>query len=141
MFRDIKRFLNDKRADMAEAAIVLPAISLLIAALISFGMAAWTANTANNIAQRAARAASVVQGNAGARANAAMQAANQLIPQYRYGTYRASVQGGAGPGDVVVVRVRWTAPNWFKGFGLLFGGLFSQDFDGVATAAFRVEGW
>ena len=137
----LRRFFKDKRGDMAEAAIVLPVLALLIAALLSFGMAAWTANTANNIAQRAARAASVVQGDAGARATLALNTANQLIPLYHYGMYQASVQGGSGPGDSVTVQVRWTAPNWFKGLGVLFGGLFSQDFNGSATAAFRVEGW
>jgi Flp pilus assembly protein TadG len=137
-----KRFLDDKRGDMAEAALVLPVISLLIAALISVGMASWTANSANHIAQRAARVASVTQGSASDRSAAALTTANTLAASFGYGSYTTTVvQGGSQPGDVVIVRVNWTAPNWFRGLAVFYPSLFNQDFGGQAVAAFRVEGW
>ncbi|MBN1887894.1 MAG: pilus assembly protein [Thermoflexales bacterium] len=138
----LARFFDDKRGDMAEAAIVLPIISLLIAALISVAMAAWTANTANHIAQRAARVASVTQGTAADRSAIAVSTANSLAANFGYGTYTTTVvRGGSQAGDVVIVQVNWAAPNWFRGFAILYPGLLDRDFSGQATAAFRVEGW
>jgi len=138
----LKQFVRDERGDMAEAALVLPVLSLLIAALLSVAMASWTANTANHIAQRAARVASVTQGTAADRGAAALSTARDLAAGFGYGSYAATiVRGGDQPGDVVIVRVNWTAPNWFRGLAVFYPDLLGDDFAGHAVAAFRVEGW
>lgn len=140
--RLLQRWHHDTRGDMAETALVMPVVTLLVMAMVTLAMTSWAATSANTIAQRAARAASVVQSGPGARATAAISAAQELAGQFGYGDYTIEVLNpGSGPGDQVVVRVTWTAPNWAASAVPLFPGLFGESISGTAIAAYRVEGW
>jgi len=141
MRRFIKRWLQDQRGDMAETALVMPVVTLMLMLMITIPMTSWTATSANTIAQRAARAASVAQ-DPGLRVAVAVQTGEELAQQFTYGKYTLEVlNAGAAPGDVVVVRVRWEALNWAAAAASLFPGLFNDTLRGEAVAAYRVEGW
>jgi len=127
---------------MAETALVMPLVSLLIMVMVTLAMSSWTATSANTIAQRAARAGSVVQGGPGERSATAIHTAQELAGQFGYGEYAIEILNpGAGPGDQIVVRVSWAAPNWAANAVPLFPGLFGDAITGEAVAAYRVEGW
>ncbi len=138
----IKRWLTDQRGNMAEFAFVIPLLLLVMGGMVTLGMTAWTATSANTIAQRAARAASVVQGGPGARASMAVSTGAALAKQFTYGDYTMIVvNAGSGPGDVVTVRVVWRAPNWIHEMAALFP-IPGEDFlQSSAVASYRVEGW
>ncbi|NLI41371.1 MAG: hypothetical protein GX421_09360 [Caldisericales bacterium] len=139
--RILQRWWRDARGDMAETALVMPVVTLVLMLLITIPMTSWTATSANTIAQRAARAASVAQ-DPGLRAAVAIKTAEELAQQFTYGKYAIEVlNAGAGPGDVVVVRVHWEAVNWAAAAANLFPGLFNDTLRGEAVAAYRVEGW
>ena len=138
----IKRWLTDSRANMIEFSFVVPVLLLLISAMVTLAMTSWVATSANTIAQRSARAASVVQGGPGARAGMAVQTGSALANELAYGEYTMYVvSAGAGPGDVVTIRVVWRAPNWAKGMAALFPTPGDEVLQGTAVASYRVEGW
>ena len=68
------RWWRDRRGDMAETALIMPVVTLVLMLLITIPMTSWTATSANTIAQRAARAASVAQ-DPGLRAAVAIKTA------------------------------------------------------------------
>jgi Flp pilus assembly protein TadG len=138
----MKNWLADQRGNMAEFAFVVPLLILVMGGMVTLGMTAWVATSANTIAQRSARAASVVQGGAGARAGRAVHTSAALAEQFTYGDYTMTiVNAGSGPGDVITVRVVWQAPNWVEGLAALFPIPGNDYLQGSAVASYRVEGW
>jgi hypothetical protein len=138
----IQRWLADERGNMVEFSFVVPVVLLLISTLVTLAMTSWVATSANTIAQRSARAASVVQGGPGARAGMAVQTGSALAQEFSYGQYTMYVvNAGSGPGDVVTVRVAWRAPNWANGIAALFPLPGADFLQGTAVASYRVEGW
>lgn len=138
----MRKWLADKHGNMAEFGFVVPILLLVMGAMVTLAMTSWTATSANTIAQRSARAASVVQGGAGARASTAVATGAALANQFTYGDYLLYVvNAGSGPGDVVTVRVVWRAPNWIQKMAALFP-IFGNDYlQSTAVASYRVEGW
>lgn len=141
-WQNCAKWWSDKRGSMAEFAFVVPLLLLVMGGMVTLAMTSWVATSANTIAQRSARAGSVVQSGPAARAAMAVQTGAALASQFSYGDYTMYVvNAGAGPGDVITVRVAWRAPNWVKNMAALFpipGDAFLQS---TAVASYRVEGW
>lgn len=135
----LRRFVQDERGDMAEAAITTPVIILLMVAIINFGMVAYTSQAAENAANYGARRGSVAQSNAiGEAVSAAAYVAERaLIGEY---SVQAVAPGGIA-GSELGIRVNYSVPNLLAPLGSLFPGLPQGDFTGDATAIFRQEGW
>ena len=135
----IKRFFQDERGDMAEAAITTPVIVLLMTVIINFGMLMYVAQAAENAANYGARRGSVAQTNAAGEAIAAASyaAGQALVGEY---TVQAVAPGGIA-GAELGIRVTYRVQNWIAPLAGLFPALPSGDFTGNATATFRQEGW
>jgi hypothetical protein len=132
----LRRFYEDERGDMAEAAITTPVIVLLMLVVINFGAIMYTAQAANYGARRG----SVAQSNAaGEAASAAAYAASQTL----LGEYDVQIVAPGGiAGAELGVRVNYRVPNWIGTLGGLFPGLpRGEYFAGSTTATFRQEGW
>jgi hypothetical protein len=138
MHRLLRRILRDPRAELEEAALVLPLLLLVSLALVNMAMLGFAAVNAGNAANYGARMGSVAQSNP---AGVAIDSAYQMLSAAPVGTYSVSVAGGGLPGDVVAVRVRYTVPNYFGGLAALFGIPFPGEFTHTATSYFRQEGW
>ena len=135
----LKRFVQDERGDMAEAAITTPVIVLLMVCILNFGMLAYASQAAENAANYGARRGSVAQRDpAGTAASAAAYVAeNALIGDYTV----AVVAPGGIAGSELGIRVTYQVTNLMAPLGRLFPGLPQRDFTGDATAIFRQEGW
>jgi uncharacterized membrane protein len=133
----IRRILS-RRAELDEAALVLPVLLLVSIGLINLAILGFAAVSANNAANYGARMGSVSlydpQGTAYVYANRALAAT-------RVGQYSVSVVGGGRPGDLIMVRVTYRVPNYFGGLARLLGVNTPTQFTGSATAYFRQEGW
>ena len=80
--RHIKRWIYDRRGDMAEAAVTLPVVLLATFAMINLALAGFASVNAANAANYGARIGSVSQENPSA---VAVAAANQMISNARVG--------------------------------------------------------
>ncbi len=134
----IRRFFHDRRAELDEAAVVLPVLLLITFGLINLAMVGYAGMAANNAANYGARVASVAQAN---QAAMAQSAANSMLDGVTVGTYSVAVLGGGAPGDILRVQVQYNVPNLFSGFASLFGVETPEDFTGAARSDFRQEGW
>jgi len=130
--------LLDRRADMVEAALTLPVMILITLGLITFGLASYASNAAQNAALYGARMGSVAQTDP---AGTALQAALERARAAGIGDYTVTVQADPYPGGRVVVRVRWGVPNHFAGILQAFGLRGRDRIEGEAVAYFRKEGW
>jgi hypothetical protein len=133
----LKRWLCDRRGDMAEAAITLPVVLLATFAMINLALAGFASVNAANAANYGARIGSVSQENP---TGVSVAAANQMIANAPIGDYSVSSSGGGDPGVLLAVRVDWRVPNFFRGL-LNFFGADIGDFSGTSVAYFRQEGW
>ncbi len=122
---------------MAETAITIPAVMLLVVFMVNGAMAGFAAVNAANAANYGARVGSVTQRGA---VGAAVAAAQQSIANAPLGEYQVSAYGGGPPGSQVVVVVTWRVPNLLAPVLSFFGG-GNIEFSGQATATFRQEGW
>jgi len=138
MLKKIFKFFRDKRAELDEAAIVLPVLLLVTFGLINLSMLGYAAMAANNAANYGARMASVAQTN---QAGMAQSSADSMLNGITVGTYTVSVLGGGSPGSIVRVHVQYTVPNYFQGLAGMFGVSTPTNFVGTARADFRQEGW
>lgn len=118
---------------MVEFAIVVPIMFLMLLAIITFASGFIAYTNAANAANYGARRGSVAQENAIGVAMASAQAkANQLGG----GTFSAVAYGGGGRGAQIIVEVHWESQNFLSRLGIGPATL-----SGVATSAFRQEGW
>lgn len=131
----IWRFLRGRRAasGFAQASVVIPLMTVLTVAMISFGGAAFVANNAANAANHGARVGSVYQQGA---AQAAYAAAMQSANSQSIGQYSVTVAGGGRAGSTITVRVDWRFPNIL---GSIIG--LGPYFSGSTMSTFRQEGW
>lgn len=123
---------------MAEAAVAMPAVILLVFALINLAMYGYASVAASNAANYGARVGSVYQQGAAARA---AEAAQQAAHTAAIGTYNVAAAGSGEIGSQVVVAVEYHVPNFLGGLTALFGAGTPQEFTGVARAYFRQEGY
>jgi Flp pilus assembly protein TadG len=131
----LKRRLLGKRgaSGFAQAALVIPLMTILTVFMISFGGMSFTANVAANAANHGARVGSVYQrGAAEAAYGAALRSANSQ----GVGEFSVQVSGGGRPGATITVVVNWRFPNLL---GQMVG--MGPYFSGAATSVFRQEGW
>jgi len=138
MIKRLKGFFKDIRAELDEAAFVLPVLLLVTFGLVNLSMLGYAAMAANNAANFGARMASVAQNN---QFGVAQSAANSMLNGITVGDYVVSVQGGGVPGSIVRVQVQYSVPNYFQGLASMFGVSSPGSFIGTSRADFRQEGW
>lgn len=134
----MSRLLQDRSAELDEAAVVLPILMLISLALVNMALLGFAAVNAGNAANYGARMGSVSQADP---AGMAVASANQMLAAAPVGTYSVSVAGGGLPGDILTVQVTYTVPNYFGGLAGLFGVQLPAAFTNSASATFRQEGW
>ena len=138
MRKIISLFLRDCRAELDEAALVMPLLLLITFGLINLAMVGYAGMAANNAANYGARVASVSQFNQPAMAQSA---ANSMLDGVTVGTYSVAVLGGGSSGSMVRVQVSFSVPNYFQAIAGLLGIDVPSEFTGSAESDFRQEGW
>jgi hypothetical protein len=131
--------LIDKRgSNMAEAAIAIPVVLLILALANSVSRAGCVAMAARNAADYGARVGAVAGSNA---------------PQWAKDAANASLEqagiSGALPAEAflmdgdqtIVVIVRWVSPTVLSGFCSLYDQNCPMNFYGEARAVRKVERW
>ncbi len=133
--------LTDKHAGtMAEAAISMPAILLILVFGLSVARAGWVAMAARNAANYGARIGAVSGGNPMQFAKTAAE--TSLKQSGADGIFLTDVQViGEGPGGVVSVTVSWSSPTIMAGICSFFGEGCPAEFSGEVRAVWRREGW
>jgi len=133
--------LFDKRAgSMAEAAISMPVVLLILVFGLNVGRAGYAAMAARNAANYGARIGAVAGSNPYQYAKTAAE--TSLRQSGAAGEYAVDVQViGEGPGAVITVTVTWSTPTIMSGLCRLFGEGCPATFDGRARAVWRREGW
>jgi hypothetical protein len=132
--------LTDRRAaEMAEAAVTLPVVMLVLMFVINGSLAGYTAMAAATAANEGAEAGAVARldpvGQAGDAVVAAMKRSGAG------GSYSYGVRADKEPGGAVTVIVSWSYPSMLSGLCRLFGGGCPSHFGGVTTAIRKREGW
>jgi hypothetical protein len=134
----MRQLFRDLRAELDEAALVLPVLLLISLGLVNLGILGFTAVNAGNAANFGARMGSVAQSDP---AGVAVSSAYQMLSAVPVGVYSVSVSGGGLPGDLLVVQVSYSVPNYFGGLAGLFGVNTPGNFSSTASSYFRQEGW
>lgn len=133
--------LNDRRgSNMAEAAVTLPVVLLLLMLIVNMSLAGYSALAAANAASYGARAGAVARENSKGWAYAAAQTA--LGQSGAPGNFDfIDVRAEDEPGSAVRVTVYWSYPTIFAGLCAYFGDACPREFSGSATAVWKKEGW
>ncbi|MBN1439746.1 MAG: pilus assembly protein [Anaerolineales bacterium] len=133
--------LTDKRAGMmAEAAISIPAVLMILVFGVSVSRAGYAAMAARNAANYGARIGAVSGSNPERYAKAAAEAS--LKQSGAAGVFITDVQvTGEGPGGVVSVTVTWRTETILAGVCQFFGEGCPAAFEGEARAVWRREGY
>lgn len=134
----MRRLLHDRLAELDEAALVLPVLLLISVGLVNLGILGFAAVNAGNAANYGARMGSVAQSNP---SGVAAASAYQMLSAVPVGSYNVSVSGSGLPGDVMIVQVSYSVPNYFNGLAGFFGVNTPQEFTSSASSYFRQEGW
>jgi Flp pilus assembly protein TadG len=134
----MRKLLHDRRGELDEAALVLPVLLLISLGLVNLGILGFAAVNAGNAANYGARMGAVAQSNP---SGVAVSSAYQMLSAAPVGTYTVSVTGSGLPGDMMVVRVSYSVPNYFGGLAGFFGVSTPGNFTNIATSYFRQEGW
>ena len=136
--KSMRKLIVDRRAELDEAALLLPVLLLISLALVNKALLGFAAVNAGNAANYGARMGSVAQSDP---SGVAVSSAYQMLSAAPVGTYTVSVTGSGLPGDMMIVQVSYTVPNYFGGLAGFFGVSTSADFTNIATSYFRQEGW
>ncbi|MBN1439745.1 MAG: hypothetical protein JW929_10075 [Anaerolineales bacterium] len=132
--------LRDKRgAEMAEAAVALPVVILVLFFVINAMMAGYTAMVASIAANEGAQAGAKASQYPEQWASAAV--ADSLNRYRAGGTFTFSVKVDEEPGGGVKVMVAWSYPSVLSGLCRYFGGDCPDYFGGVTTVTRKREGW
>ncbi|MBN1438040.1 MAG: pilus assembly protein [Anaerolineales bacterium] len=132
--------LTDHRASsMAEAAISMPVVLLVLMFAINASLAAYTGVAAANAVNYGARIGSVTRENAEQWAKEAVKRA--WDQSGAGGAFSYSVLVGERPNGVVMVTGRWSYPTILSGLCEVFGGSCPSNFQGTVTAVYRKEGY
>jgi hypothetical protein len=125
---------------MAEAAITMPVVLLVLMYGINMTLVSHTAMIAANAANYGARVGAVSQNNGRMWAEAAARSA---LPQSNFaGRFFAPVaMVDEEVGGVVSVTIHWEYPSVLAGLCSLFGGSCPKMFEGDAVSAWKKEGW
>jgi Flp pilus assembly protein TadG len=127
-------------SSMAEAAITMPVVLLVLLFGINLTLVSHTALIAANAANYGARVGAVSKKDAKMWAEAA---ARSILPRSNYaGLFWAPVaRVDENPGGVVEVTVHWEYPSVLSGLCSLFGGTCPRMFKGDAVSVWKKEGW
>ena len=136
--KTMRKLIGDRCAELDEAAMVLPVLLLISLALVNLALLGFAAVNAGNAANFGARMGSVAQSDS---SGVAVSSAYQMLTAVPVGTYTVSVTGSGLPGDMMIVQVSYTVPNYFGGLAGFFGVSTPADFTNIATSYFRQEGW
>ena len=132
---------RDRRgSNMAEAAITLPVVMLVLMAVLNVSIAGAASVAASQAANYGARIGAVSTHNS---ALAAFTAANYAMENSGLHTgYSVDwpIVTEGDNGGYSFVAVHWTVPFYFSGLCRLFGGN-CKDFSGTGTATWKKEGW
>jgi hypothetical protein len=132
--------LRERRgAEMAEAAITLPVVVLVLIFVINGASAGYTAMAAANAANYAAKVGAQAWEHPEEWASAAVVEA--MRKSHAGGGYSYSVKVVDQPGGVVKVMVSWSYPSMLSGLCRLVGGNCPKYYGGTATATRKREGW
>ena len=134
----MRKLFRDRRGELDEAALVLPVLLLISLGLVNLAILGFAAVNAGNAANYGARMGSVAQSDPSA---VAVSSAYQMLAAAPVGTYTVSVTGSGLPGDMMIVQVSYSVPNYFAGLAGFFGVSSAADFTNTATSYFRQEGW
>ncbi len=124
---------------MAEAAVALPVVILVLMFVINGMLAGYTAMVAANAANEGAQAGAMAKTNPEQWASAAVTDA--LERSRTGGTFTFSVKADKEPGGAVKVMVAWSFPSVLSGLCNYFGGNCPNHFGGVTTVTRKREGW
>jgi hypothetical protein len=132
--------LSDVRAgNMAEAAISMPVVLLILVFAFSVSRAGYAAMAARNAANYGARVGAVAGDNARAYAESAAKVS--LAQSGVTGDFPIEATLiGSGQGSLVSVKVGWSSPTILSGICPLFGGGCPKEFRGEAKSVWRREG-
>jgi hypothetical protein len=134
----MRKLLRDLRAELDEAALVLPVLLLISLGLVNLAILGFAAVNAGNAANYGARMGSVAQSDP---SGVAVSSAYQMLAAAPVGTYTVSVTGSGLPGSMMIVQVSYTVPNYFGGLAGFFGVSTPGDFTSTVASYFRQEGW
>jgi Flp pilus assembly protein TadG len=133
--------LFDKRgAEMAEAAISIPVVLMVLVVAMSIARAGYAAMAARNAANYGARVGSVAGDNAKSYAEQAAYAS--LKQSGIQGDFSVDAEvWGYGDSSVVSVTVSWSSPTLLAAVCSMIGEGCPDKFSGVQRSVWRREGW
>jgi Flp pilus assembly protein TadG len=135
-----KGMLFDRRgSEMAEAAITMPVVLLVLFFAINASLAAYTGVAAANAVNYGARIGSITRIDAGTWASAAVE--NAWDQSGAGGSFSYSVSVSDRPNGTCLVTGSWSYPTLLSGLCKMFGGSCPTDFHGTVTAVWRKEGY
>lgn len=135
-----KGMLTDHRAsNMAEAAISMPVVLLVLMFAINASLAAYTGVAAANAVNYGARVGSITREQSDQWAKAAVEKAWDQSGAGGYFSY--SVLVSDRPDGVVLVTGNWSYPTILSGLCTYFGGSCPSNFSGSVSAMYRKEGY
>jgi Flp pilus assembly protein TadG len=131
---------NRRASNMAEAAIAMPVVVLVILFAMNVSAASYTAIAAASAANYGARVGAVSRENPEVWAAGAVMAS--LSHSHAGGTFfPPNVQVDNKPGGVVSVTVHWEYPSIMHGLCSIFGPNCPEKFSGDAQSVWKKEGW
>ena len=130
------RWVWGREGNVAEEALLLPLVLLIVFGLLGLSLAGITYASASAAADYGARVAAVSQDDPVGRG---IDAATNMLASAP-GTYHVTITADTTPGGVVTVRVEWEAPNPVAGF-LRLMGMSDPVLRGAAVASRYKEGW
>jgi Flp pilus assembly protein TadG len=132
--------LTDRRgSEMAEAAVTLPVVIMVLLFVINGSLAGYSAMAAAGAANEGARMGAVAHSDPeGAAVGAALESIHQSGAG---GTFTVGAKADKEPGGGVQVWVSWSYPSMLSGLCNFFGGKCPDHFGGVTTAMRKREGW
>jgi hypothetical protein len=126
--------------NMAEAAISMPVVLLILVLALSVTRAGNAAMAARTAADYGARVGAVAGSNPKGYAESAAKAS--LRQSGMGGDFPVLVLvSGTGQKSIVIVTVSWSSPTIMSGICSLFGEGCPKEFSGTARAVWRREGW
>jgi hypothetical protein len=125
---------------MAEVAITMPVVLLILLYGINVSLASYTAMAAYNAANYGARVGAVSTTNAQFWAESA--ARTSLMQSRSTGIFSSiSARVDDSAGGVVSVSIDWVYPSIFSGLCTYFGNVCPTRFEGTAVSVWKKEGW
>jgi Flp pilus assembly protein TadG len=129
-------------SNMAEAAITMPVVLLVLLFGINASLAGYTGMAAYNAANYGARVGAVTRNPDYAKFWAEAAAATSLKQSHATGIFGApTARVDTDPGGAVVVSITWVYPSIFGGLCNFFGHICPDRFQGTAVSAWKKEGW